>query len=149
MPGWIVSSFSDNSAQTLFCTSLSCRRAERLDASCQFVFHDQIGMNGKDLLPNRTVIQILPVRLLSALGRIDRRPTAHLGRARKDGPHDLEDEELETGPFAHDFGDDPARVGVVDDDFSFLGGRCGDMFGDFLDGVHFEELGEVVSGVGR
>ena len=99
----------------------------------------------KNLLPDRAIVQILPVRLLPALGGIDRRPAAHLGRASEKSPEDLEDEELETGPFAHGFRDDPAGVGVVDDDFSLLGGRGGDLFGYFLDGEHFEEFGEVVS----
>ena len=84
------------------------------------------------------------MRLLSALDGIDGRPTAHLGRAGENAARDLEDEELQARPFAHGFRDDPARVRVVDDDFALLG-RCGDLFGDLLDGVHFEELGEVVS----
>ena len=100
----------------------------------------------ENLLSNRTIIQKLPMGLLPALGGIDSRPAAHLGRTSEDGSHDLEDEEFETRPFAHDFRDDPAGVGVVDDDFSFLGGGCGDTFGYCLDGVHFEEFGKVVSG---
>ena len=83
------------------------------------------------------------MRLLSPLRSIDSRPTTHLRRPREDGSEDFENEELETGPFAHDFRDDPAWVGVVDYDFRFWG--CADFFGDFLDGVHFEEFGEVVS----
>ena len=40
---------------------------------------------------------------------------------------------------------------MVDDDFSLFGGGFGDVVGYFLNGVHFEEFGEVVSGfwVGR
>lgn len=85
------------------------------------------------------------MRLLSALCGIDSRPTTYLCRASEDRPGDLEDEELEACPFTHDFRDDPAGVGVVDDDFPFLGG--GDLFGDLLDAIHFEKLGEVVSEV--
>ena len=103
------------------------------------------GIYCKDLLSNRTIIQELPMRLLSTFSGIDSRPTTHLGRASEEPSDDLENKELETGPFAHGFRDDPAWIGVVDDDFSFLGRRCGDSFGDFLDPVHFEELGEVVS----
>ena len=75
----------------------------------------------ENLLPNRTIVQKLPVRLLPALSGIDRRPTTHFRRAREDGPKDLEHEEFQSGPFAHDFRDDPAWIGVVDDDFSFRG----------------------------
>ena len=85
------------------------------------------------------------MRLLSALCGIDSRPTTHLCRASEDGSSDLEDEELEACPFTHDFRDDPARVGMVDDDFPLLGGY--DLFGDLLDAIHFEELGEVVSDI--
>ena len=85
------------------------------------------------------------MRLLPAFDSINSRPAAHLGLASEDSSHDLKDEELDTGPFAHDFRDDPARVGVVDDDFAFLGSGGGDTVGYFLDGVHFEEFGEVVS----
>ena len=91
----------------------------------------------KDLLSKRTIIQELPMRLLSTFSGIDSRPTPHLGRASEETPDDLENKELETGPFAHGFCDNPAWVGVVDDDFPFLGRRCGDSFGDFLDAVHF------------
>lgn len=83
--------------------------------------------------------------LLPALDRIDRRPAAHLSRAGEDGAHDQENQKSETGPFAHDFRLDPARVGVVDDDGALLRGGGGDLVGDFLDGVDFEEFGEVVS----
>lgn len=85
--------------------------------------------------------------LFSTLGGIDSRPTPHLGRTCENGSDDLENEELGTRPFAHDFRDDPAWVGVIDDDFPFLGTGCGDSFGYLLDAVHFEELGEVVSDV--
>ena len=64
----------------------------------------------KDLLSDRTIIQVLSMRLLSTLNGIDGRPTAHLGRASEDGTEDLEDEELQTRPFTHDFRDDPAWV---------------------------------------
>lgn len=83
--------------------------------------------------------------ILPALGGIDSRPAAHLGRASEDGPHNFEYEEFETWPIADDFRHDPAGVGVVDDYFAFPGGGRGDLFGYFLDGVHFEEFGEVVS----
>lgn len=95
-------------------------------------------MYRKDILSNRAIIQELPVRLFSTFSGIYSRPTTYLGRASEDGSEDLEDEELETCPFTHGFGDDPAWVGVVDDDFSFLG--CGDLLGYLLDGEHFEEL---------
>ena len=148
MPGWIPSSFSANSDQTFFCTSSSCSRAERLDESHQFaVCTQESHSQSRDLLSNGAIVQELPMGILSSLGGINSRPTAYLGRASKDGPDDLEDEELETRPFAHDFGDDPAGVGVVDDDFAFLGSGCADALGHFLDGVHFEELGEIISGV--
>ena len=42
----------------------------------------------KDLLPNHAIVQKPPVRLLPALGRIDRRPAAHFCRAGEDGAHD-------------------------------------------------------------
>lgn len=87
------------------------------------------------------------MRLLSTFSGIDSRPATNLGRASEEKSDNLKNEELETGPFAHDFCDDPAWVGVVDDNFSFLRRRCGDSFGDFLDAVHFEELGEVVSDI--
>lgn len=86
------------------------------------------------------------MRLLPSLGRVHGRPAADLGRAGEDGAEELEDEELEAGPFAHGVGDDPARVGVVDDNFAFLGRGCDDLLGEFLDGVHFYEFGDVVSG---
>ena len=95
-------------------------------------------MYSKDLLSNRAIIQKLPVRLLSTLSGIDGRPTTHLGRASEEEPDELEDDGLETCPFTHRIGDDPAWVGMVDDDFSFLG--CGDLFGYLLDGEHLEEL---------
>ena len=97
----------------------------------------------KNLLPNTTIIQKHPMRLLPPLRRINSRPTPHLRRPREERAEDFKREQLETGPFAHHFGDDPARVGVVDYDFG-LGGYA-DLGGDFLDGVHFEEFGEVVS----
>ena len=87
------------------------------------------------------------MRLLPTLSRIDCRPAAHLGRAGEDGAHDQKDKKLETGPFAHDFRLDPARVGVVDDDLALLRGGSGDVLGDFLDGVDLEEFGEIVSGL--
>ena len=108
--------------------------------------HGQRRKKEEDLLPNHTIVQKHPVRLLPALGRIDRRPAADLGRAGEDGAHDEKHQKFETGPFAYDFRLDPARVGVVDDDLAFLGRGGGDLFGDFLDGVDFEEFGEVVSG---
>lgn len=86
------------------------------------------------------------MRLFSTLSGIDSSPTTYFRRASEDGSEDLEDEELETCPFTHDFRDDPTWVGMVDDDFSFLG-RRGDLFGYLLDGVHFEELGEIVSDI--
>ena len=83
------------------------------------------------------------MRLLPPLSRIHSRPTPHLRRPREERSEDLKRKQLETGPFAHYFCNDPAGVGVVDDDFRF--GGCADLGGDFLDGVHFEEFGEVVS----
>ena len=99
-----------------------------------------------DSLPNPTIVQEPSVRLLPALDGIDRRPAAHLGRAGEDSAHDEKHPKFETGPFANDFRLDPARVGVVDDDLALLRGGGGDLIGDFLDGVDFEEFGEVVSG---
>lgn len=86
------------------------------------------------------------MRLLSTLCSIDSCPTTHLRRASEDGSEDRENEKLQTCQFTHGFCDDPARVGVVDDDFSFLGER-GDLVGYFLRGIHFEKLREIVSNV--
>ena len=104
------------------------------------------GKKNKNLLPNHAIVQKPSVGLLPALDGIDRRPAPHLGRSGEDGAHDLEDEEFETGKLGYDFGFDPARVGVVDDDLALLGRGGGDLVGDFLDGVDFEQFGKVVSG---
>lgn len=91
-----------------------------------------------------TIIQILPMRLFSALGSRDERPATYLGRAGKYGSDDLEDEKLEPGPFAHDFGVAPAWVHAVDDDAAWFGGRGGEV-GEFAGGEEAEEFGDVVS----
>lgn len=87
------------------------------------------------------------MRLLSCLNRIHSRPTPHLGRAREKSPDYSENEHLESCPLAHHLRDDPAWIGMVDDDFALGGGGEGDAGGDLLHGVHFEEFGEVVPGV--
>lgn len=125
MPGWIFSSFSANSDQTFFWTSWSCNKVERLDESeCQRRLPREVCMIHS--LSNRAIIQKLPMGILPALGGIDSRPAAHLGRASEDGPHNFEYEEFETWPIADDFRHDPAGVGVVDDYFAFPGGGRGD-----------------------
>ena len=89
-------------------------------------------------------MQILSMRLLPPIRRIHRRPCSLFGRAGQKCTANSKDCKPKSGPFAHDFRHDEARVCEVDDNFArFLGGAG--QLGEFLGAIHFEQFGNVVA----
>lgn len=82
--------------------------------------------------------------LLTAFSGIDERSCSYFCCTGKHAPHNPKYPLLQTRPFPHYFGDDPARVHVIDDNTAFFL-RCALELSNFLNAVDLYELGDVVS----